>query len=394
MRNETEIIKRIWRALPTRTRKKGRDWLRLGVGDDAAVIRAAARRGTEAGDWVLSTDAFLEGVHFLPEVHSPSDIGYKALARATSDLAAMGAVPRFFMLTLALPVNRTGAWLDGFLKGMSQAAREFGMVVIGGDTSRFPSVVINVTVGGQAVGCNVKDGKRPAGKAGGGNVLTRSGARPGDLIYVSGTLGAAQLGLDVILHGLDGKASNPKIPRGRQWKRLLQPHLRPKIQLALGRWLAGENPIGERNPSSDKNTSARTGRGPIASAMIDTSDGLSTDLNHICKESGVGARIWVEKIPSVGVPESLQRRGLALDSLQLALHGGEDYQLLFTVPRAAARRLPRLFRDVQLTQIGEVVRFPARGGGRDSCVELVDVEGHVGQLIPRGWDPFARHSSK
>jgi thiamine-monophosphate kinase len=399
MRNETEIIERIWRALPTRTRKKGRDWLRLGVGDDAAVIRAAARGGTEAGDWVLSTDAFLEGVHFLSEVHSPGDIGYKALARATSDLAAMGAVPRFFLLTLALPASRTGGWLDGFLKGMGQAAREFGMVVIGGDTSRFPSVVINVTVGGQAVARQTGSGngaskRASSGEAGTGRLLTRSGARPGDLIFVSGTLGAAQLGLELILHGLDGQSSTPRIPRGKRWKRLLQPHLRPKIQLALGRWLAGENSIGERNPSSDKNTSARTGRGPIASAMIDTSDGLSTDLNHICQSSGVGARIWAEKIPAVRVPESLRRHGLSLDPLNLALHGGEDYQLLFTVPPAAARRLPRPFRGIHLTQIGEIVRLPRSNRERASRIQLVGSDRNVSPLVPGGWDSFKGHSSR
>jgi thiamine-monophosphate kinase len=359
LRNETEIIERIWRALPTKAGKKSGDWLRLGVGDDAAVISAAAGRGGAAVDWVLSTDAFLEGVHFLPGVHSPIDIGYKALARATSDLAAMGAAPRFFLLSIGLPTNRTGAWLDGFLKGMAQAAREFGMVLIGGDTSRFASTVISVTVGGQAV----------RSKTGGGQILTRSGARPGDFIYVSGTLGAAQLGLEVILHGLDGNARKPRIPHGKQWKRLLHPHLRPKIHLALGQWLAGENPSGR----------------PIASAAIDTSDGLSTDLNHLCVESGVGARIWATAIPSVRVPEGLRCRGFTTDPLKLALHGGEDYQLLFTVSPAAARRLPKQFRGVLLTQIGEIVRH--RG------IRLCEKASSGIPLQRRGWDSFQQKTN-
>jgi thiamine-monophosphate kinase len=366
LRNETEIIERIWQALPTRPRKKSGDWLQLGVGDDAAVIRAANRDGAADGDWVLSTDAFLERVHFLTEVHSPADIGYKALARATSDLAAMGAVPKFFLLSMALPPDRTGAWLDGFLKGMSQAAREFGMMLIGGDTSRFRSAAINVTVGGQAV----------SDKGGRVHILTRSGARPGDLIYVSGTLGAAQLGLEVILHGLDGKARGPKIPRGGTWKRLLQPHLRPRIQIALGRWLAGEN----------------APRRPIATAAIDSSDGLSTDLNHICQASGVGARIWASKIPAVRVPQGLRRRGFGLDPLQLALHGGEDYQLLFTVPPATSRGLPKQIRGVRLTQIGEIVRFSARSKKNAFCVELVGDEGGARPLQARGWDSFANQA--
>jgi thiamine-monophosphate kinase len=366
LRNETEIIERIWRALPTRAGKKPGGWLRLGVGDDAAVIRATNRGGAAAGDWVLSTDAFLEGVHFLPGVHSPADIGYKALVRATSDLAAMGAAPRFFLISVALPAKSTGGWLDGFLKGMAQAAREFGTVLIGGDTSRFASTVINVTVGGQAIG----------GKAGTGQILTRSGARPGDLIYVSGTLGAAQLGLELILHGLDGKARAPKVPGGSKWKHLLQPHLRPKIHLSLGRWLSGENPS----------------RRPIASAAIDTSDGLSTDLNHLCKESGVGARLWADKIPVVQVPEAIRQRSLSLDSLKLALHGGEDYQLLFTVPPAAARRLPKKFRGVRLTQIGVIVRVPARKTKNASRIELVSAKDRVRLLKPRGWDSFTERT--
>ncbi len=371
--NETEIIERIWRALPARAGKKERSWLRLGVGDDAAAIRAAVRGRDSLGDWVLSSDAFLEGIHFLPQVHSPEDIGYKALARATSDLAAMGTAPRFFLLSLALPASRTGKWLDGFLEGMSQAAREFKMVVIGGDTSRFSSVVINVTVGGRAGAVEGASKNRSiSGDGIAGNVLTRSGARPGDLIYVSGTLGAAQLGLELILHGLDGKARTPGIPQGRPWKRLLQPHLRPKIQLALGSWLAGENPLKRQ----------------IASAAIDTSDGLSTDLSHICMASGVGARIWAEKIPAVHIPESLRSCGSNFDRMELALHGGEDYQLLFTVPVSAALFLPGRFRGVQLSQIGEIVPQRAKARQLKSHVELVPAKGNPEPLRPRGWDPF------
>jgi thiamine-monophosphate kinase len=383
LRNETEIIKRIWRALPARAGKNGRDWLRLGLGDDAAVIRNVARGEATAGDWTLSSDSFLESVHFLLGVNAASDIGYKALARAASDLAAMGAAPRFFLLSLALPSSRTGKWLDSFLKGMGNAAREFRMALIGGDTSRFSSVVINVTVGGQSVGARAGSGdgsgrRKSKGEPIPGHALTRSGARPGDLIYVSGTLGAAQLGLEIILHGLDGKANTPRIPRGGQWNRLLQPHLRPKIQLALGRWLAGEN------PSSCQ----------IASAAIDTSDGLSTDLNHICESSGVGARIWAEKIPAVRVPESLRRHGFSLRSSQLALHGGEDYQLLFTVPPASVNLMPGRLHGAKLTQIGEIVPLGMKTRQRASRIELVAADGHTGPLNPRGWDPFAERTSR
>jgi thiamine-monophosphate kinase len=255
----------------------------------------------------------------------------------------MGATPRFFMLTLALPARRTGPWLDGFIKGMAWAAREFGMVLIGGDTSQNPTVIMNMTVGGDAAP---------------GHALTRSGARPSDGIYVSGTLGAGQLGLELVLRGQH---------RDARWKRLLEQHLRPKIQLELGRWLAGE----------------RRGR-PIASAATDTSDGLSTDLTHICQSSGVNARIFAAQIPVVNIPKPLHRLGL--DSLDLALHGGEDYQLLFTVPEANERRIPKSFRGTPITKIGEILSAKSRR--RAGSIELVDAAGKKTSLTPQGWDSF------
>jgi len=345
MRTESEIIERISSGLARRASRHKSGWLGLGIGDDAAVLRKgfAARNGRTADDLVLSCDAFLENVHFLSDVHSPDAIGYKALARATSDLAAMGAVPRFFMLSLALPASRTGAWLDGLIKGMACAAREFGVVLIGGDTSQNPTVIMNVTVGGDVTT---------------GHALTRSGARPGDGIYVSGTLGAAQLGLELVLRGRH---------RDARWKRLLDQHLGPKVQIELGRWLSGE------------------GRGrPIASAATDTSDGLSTDLTHICQSSDVNARIFAAQIPVVKVPESLQRLGL--DSLKLALHGGEDYQLLFTVPAAHERRIPKSFHGTRITKIGEILGAKSRRSS--SSIELVDVAGKKTLLTPQGWDSF------
>ena len=202
------------------------------------------------------------------------------------------------------------------LIGMARAARQFGMVLIGGDTSRNTTVVMNITVGGQVAP---------------GRALTRSGARPGDGIFVSGTLGAAQLGLELILRG---------VHKERRYKPLLQPHLRPQIQLELGRWLAGEH----RRPA-------------IASAAIDTSDGLSSDLTHICQASGVGARIFVAQIPAVKIPKSIH--GGRFDSLEMSLHGGEDYQLLFTVPQAEAQRIPRAFRGTRITRIGEILKAAA-----------------------------------
>jgi len=351
MQSETQIIQRIWRQLPTRPSGRSGTWLRLGVGDDAAVLRKGfpAGAGKAAHDLVLSCDAFLENVHFLADAHPPDAIGYKALARATSDLAAMGGTPRFFMLTLALPPARSGAWLDGVIKGMAHAAGEFGMVLIGGDTSQNASVIMSITVGGDV----------PRGRA-----LTRSGARPGDGIYVTGTLGAAQVGLDLVLRELH---------RDRRWKRLLEQHLRPKIQLELGRWLTGTTILP-----------------PIASAATDTSDGLSTDLTHICEASGVSARIFAKQVPAVKLPPSFHRP--RFDPLELALHGGEDYQLIFTVPPSREHQIPKSFRGTRVTKIGEILS--TKSARRSGSIELVSADGKKTPLAPRGWDSFRANSRK
>ncbi len=328
MRSERELIERIRARIPSRAPSARAAALRLGIGDDAAVFRP--RGGSE---WVLTCDAFLENVHFLAPVHPPKAVGYKAVARATSDLAAMGAAPRLFLLSLALPGNLTGNWLDGFLTGMARAARKFGLVLAGGDTTKHSTVAVSVTVLGEVTP---------------DRAVTRSGARPGDLLYVSGRLGAAQLGLELVLRGLY---------RERRWRPLLQPHLYPELRLGLGQWLSQSR---------------------LASAMIDTSDGLSTDLGHLGRSSGVGARVWADRIPAVHVPPALQKHGF--DARELALHGGEDYQLLFTVPRRLRKAIPSSHGGVPITQIGEITK------GR--AMVLVGSDGRTAPLAACGWDHF------
>jgi thiamine-monophosphate kinase len=322
MTPEDQLIGRITGALRFRA---SRAKLRCGIGDDAAVVPSSGR-----ADWVLSSDASLEGIHFLADTHPADSVGYKALARATSDLAAMGATPRFFLLTLALPSSRTGKWLDQFLKGLRRAARRFGMTLIGGDTTRSGKIFISITV---------------VGAIAPGRAITRSGARPGDRIYVSGTLGAAQLGLCMI------RTCGSSRGRSR-----LTAHLYPRIRTELGAWLAREG---------------------VASAMIDISDGLSTDLGRLCRASGVGARIRADRIPCVQIPAGGRRRRL-LDPLKLALDGGEDYELLFTVPPRKEKRLKQAPGFADLTQIGEIVR----------AKEVILVDKRDKHLVPGGWDPF------
>jgi thiamine-monophosphate kinase len=306
------------------------DWLRVGIGDDAAVLRPAP--GYEC---VVTTDAFLENVHFLRKVHEAVAVGYKALARATSDIAAMGARPRYFFLTLGLPESCSGKWFDQFITGMARAACEFGLVLAGGDTTKYPEVVIALTVFGEA--------KR-------GRAVLRSGAQPGDLLCVSGRLGESELGLRLIL----GDARNQ-----RRWPQLVKKHFHPQPRLALGRWLASHR---------------------LATSMIDTSDGLSTDLSHICHASGVGARVIADKIPAVHLPPELH--ALKLHPLNLALHGGEDYELLFTVSKKFSGRLPAAIEKIPVTVIGEITR--------DKKVTLVGADGKPQPLRPLGWDPFRK----
>lgn len=325
--SEETLIERVRRKFPP-----GDDGVTVGIGDDAGVVRA--KRG---GDWVITTDAFLENVHFLRTVHPPESVGYKALARATSDLAAMGARSRFFLLTLALPDACTQRWLDDFLHGMAKGARRFGLELIGGDTTKSPLVLINVTVIGEAAP---------------GRAVLRSGARPGDVIYVSGRLGEAELGLQLIQR---------RLHRKYRWSGPLKKHLYPEPRLVLGQWLA------ERK---------------LATAMIDTSDGLSTDLAHLCKASRVGAVVFADKIPLAKVPPDLQR--LRLDPMRLGIDGGEDYELVFTIPKRLAYRLPREVAGVPITMIGEITS--------EKRISMVDPDGKSRPLRPGGWDPFRKES--
>jgi thiamine-monophosphate kinase len=271
------------------------------------------------------------------QTHPPDSVGYKALARASSDLAAMGATPRYFLLTLALPAVRTGSWLDAFLRGIARAARELGITVIGGDTTKSRTVFMSITVLGEIAP---------------GRALTRSGARPGDIIYVSGKLGRAQLGLELVLRGH---------ARNRQLRSVVQPHLYPKIRIALGSWLAKHR---------------------IATSAMDLSDGLSTDLARLCTASQVGAKIYASKIPSTMIPAAAARKlnKPKFGPLQLALHGGEDYELLFTIPAGQTKKLSHAPGASTLSAIGEITR--------DRQILLVTPDGKTKLLKSQGWDPF------
>ena len=302
--------------------------LRLGIGDDAALFK-----GTTGFDQILTSDWFLEGSHFLRDKHPADAVGWKCLARAISDVAAMGGAPRCFLLSLALPASHTGLWLDEFLKGLHRAAQRFGCELAGGDTTRRQDILINVTVVGE-----VRTDR----------AVLRSGARPGDVLFVSGLLGEADLGLRRIRKGK--RLANSHDP-------VLRKHLYPEPRLALGRWLAEKH---------------------LVSAMMDLSDGLSTDLPRLCAASGVGARIEAWKLPAVRAPKTGHVGEAAL--LDLALRGGDDYELLFTVPAGRLKRIPRSQNGTPITAIGKITK--------ERTLLLVDEAGRELPLPNLGWDPF------
>jgi thiamine-monophosphate kinase len=332
MTSEGALLNRIRRAvLSAGVSAQGR--VRLGIGDDAAILNP--RHGRELA---ISSDFLIEGVHFL-SAYPPDAVGYKALARGVSDLAAMGADPVGFLLNLALPTACTGAWLDKFLTGLNTAARKFHISLIGGDLAKDREAVVCVVVIGDA----------PTGR-----MIKRSGARPGDLIYVSGKLGAARLGLEVIRKRLDKR---------RDARSLLAPHFYPNPRLALGSWLAANN---------------------LATALLDISDGLSIDLTRICQASHVGATLYAERVPKVRISQQWNRRlRLATSAaLDFALNGGDDYELLFTVPSRRARALTHPPGGIALTQVGEITQ--------SRKLVLIDSNGLKSSIKPRGWEHFKR----
>jgi len=327
-KSENSILKRLFaRAADSAQNLAGRP-VRLGIGDDAALFRP--KRGHET---ILTCDWFLEGTHFQRDTHPADAVGWKSLARALSDVAAMGGVPRCFLLSLALPESHTGRWLDAFLGGLRRASRKFACTLAGGDTTRRREILISVTAVGEIL-CT--------------RAVLRSGARTGDIIYVTGRLGEAELGLRILMRSKTQPRSSNSF---------LSKHLYPEPRLAVGQWLAEKR---------------------LATSMMDLSDGLSTDLPRLCAASGVGARVDSALLPVARLSKA--GRGPGVDSLQLALHGGDDYELLFTVRPDKVNILPKTLHGVPLTAIGRVTE--------QRELVLLKQKGRERQLHPGGWDPF------
>jgi thiamine-monophosphate kinase len=313
--------------------------LKTGIGDDAAVLQVP--RGHEI---VVTTDFCLEGTHFRRDWHSAESAGHRCLARGLSDLAAMGAKPLAAFLSLAIPAGTPRPWIDGFFRGLLALAREHNVPLAGGDLARSP---------GQGKSAGVLADIVLVGSVPMGRVLLRSTAKPGDLIYVTGALGGAA----AELAKLSNVMKQTRVPHSKDGFIVLrvgrmnaedQPHLFPQPRIAAGIALQ-----------------KRRSRIPC----MDISDGLAMDLDRLCEASGVAAELDAAQIPlATGA------------TLEQALHGGEDYELLFCAPASA--KIPRRLGGVAVTRIGRIVPKQRR----QRRLTLISPDGRRGPLVARGWE--------
>jgi thiamine-monophosphate kinase len=308
------------------------------IGDDAAAFR------TEAGHLTLvTTDLLVERVHFLRDATSGFNLGYKALAVNLSDIAAMGGTAGNAFVSIAIPENCTLAELEDIYRGMKSLAAPYKVNILGGDTTRSTrDLIINLTVTGTVLESEI---------------LYRDTAKAGDVILTDGFLGDSRAGLHLLLNRI--KADKPYL------EALLNAHLLPRPRLHEGRFLA---------------------RRPGVHAAIDVSDGLSSDLGHILRESNVGARLFGDRIPLSPALEQFCRH-LGFDPVNHALAGGEDYTLLVTVDPADADALVRDFNETfhrPLFRIGEITDTKS--------FELIETDGETRTIAPTGWDHFKKES--
>ena len=345
---ELGIIDRFRQRFPVKSRQ-----VVMGIGDDTAILKG------ERGYYeLLTTDILIEDVHFRRSTTPPYFLGRKSLAVNISDIAAMGGEPQYFLISLGSPTELTVDYLDQLMEGMLHEASRWGVSLIGGDTSSSPDrLLINIALWGR-----VK--KR--------EVLTRSGAGVGDSIFVSGKLGSSAMGLKLLQKGYRLQGEEVTLPTGEPQlseepyiRECLTSHLSPEPRVELGRAIASHR---------------------LASSMIDISDGLSRDLMNICRESRKGAQLLKHRLP---ISEAVLHLAAAEkdDPYRFALHGGEDYELLFTVPPDRLSKLEKL-RAKELpspvTRIGSIT-------SEEEGFTIVDQEGNRQPLLPGGYEHFVPH---
>lgn len=308
----------------------------LGPGDDAALVEFGPGMG------ILTTDVMVEGVHFRRDLVAPRDLGYKAVAVNVSDVAAMGGSPRFGLVSLGLPLDLQAGWVAELYGGIRDGADQYGVAIVGGDTSRSEQVVLSVVATGQVHARGA---------------VTRAGARPGDRVVVTGTLGGAAGGLRLAEASPDVVGAAVASDWGRA---LLAAHFRPTARVGEGQALAQHG----------------------ASAMMDISDGLAKDLARLCRSSGVAAEIRLADVPAAPELGELARV-LPVEASTLALEGGEDFELLATMAPGAVRSAAASLWErygTPLTEIGEI----REGEG----LVAVGADGSRRPLGPGGWDHF------
>lgn len=328
---EFSLIERIGNILPA----AGNEDLLIDIGDDTAVIRMDKRRAM-----LLTCDIQVEGRHFRFEHITPYQVGRRAMAVNLSDIAAMGGTPTYALVSLGLPATFPVESYDRLFEGMRDELQPHRAWIVGGNLARTKDcLIVDITLLGEAALSRV---------------LTRSGARAGDRIFVTGKLGASGAGIQVL--AMFGK----KYPR--RYKEFVDCHLSPTPRVDLGQRIAHSG---------------------IATSMIDLSDGVAGDLFHICKRSGVGAEIYEDRLPlPEHIGEIAETSGRSV--IDLALHSGEDYELLFTAPRRIpVQNVQSITGDsgVPITEIGTIL-------GRDDGYRLVDSRGRKTPLTPAGWDHF------
>ena len=280
------------------------------IGDDAAVFDVPANDSL-----VFCSDMLVENRHFVRFFHPPDAVAYKSIAANVSDVGAMGGTPLHFLISLAAPGNLDVTWVDGFLDGVARACADFDISLLGGDSSSSDEIFVDVSMIGSV----------PAGRA-----IRRSGAQRGDFIYLSGTIGGSMLGLELL------KAGDRRNPAAQR-------HLYPQPRHKVGAAVRDQ-----------------------VHAMIDISDGLSTDLTHLLEESKVSARIYKDRLPAW--PGAEDRH---------ILHGGEEYELIMAAPN-----LPDVIADVPVTRIGEIIDSQIA-----NQVFLIDGS-NESALRPQGWQHF------
>jgi thiamine-monophosphate kinase len=332
---ELALIEQIRRDFaPTRSKA-----VALGIGDDCAILRPPS--GSEV---LVTTDFTLEGRHFRRDLHPPESVGHRCLARGLSDLAAMGATPMAAFLSLALPADLVAtakgrAWITRFFSGLQALASRYHITLAGGDTAQSATNAILADI--------ILLGSAPTGQS-----LRRSGAHPGDALYVTGSLGGAAAELSSML------ARSTRIAKIA--KTAAHPQTFPEPRIVTGQALL---------------------RRKLATACMDVSDGLSTDLAHLCRASGVSAEVDQSAIPI----HPLARKLGPAEALNASLNGGEDYELLFAAP--ASIRMPRQLAGIPITRIGRFTRKRAK----HPLMTLIEPNGTRATLEPHGWEHFSSH---